>query len=137
MSDDTYTITMDRVPFPGEPPIKETRAIGTGMARETRGWMMFTPIEVPVPPTTEPWYDTVEQRSTRHVHDASCLEPAEGSPRYATEGTIITPEPGWYVCVKAGKLPLYVHDHGDLGYAHHMTDGWIGGCPSVEDDLPW
>lgn len=151
---DTYTVTLDRVPFPGDPPITQTRYVGDGKAvgappAGEPTWMNFTGPKVDVPPTDEPWYDTRAQASVRHRHDSKCLKqtrpgvddggnpievPVTGGPKAVTGGTIEIPEPGWYVC--STRANLYVHDHGAAGYVHHMSGDWLGGCP-IPEEMPW
>ena len=136
---DEYEVTLDRVPFPGEPPIKQVRKIGDGKAagappKGEPTWMNFTGAKVDVPPTDEPWYDVRAQASVSHRHDGTCLTPAEGGPKATTGGTTIVAEPGWYTC--ATRPSLYVHDHGAAGYAHHMSGDWRGGCP-IPEEMPW
>lgn len=140
MSEDTYEVTLTAVPFPGEPPIKQTRLVGDGLAAapspDGPTWMAFdgprsTP---PKPPTYDTWFDVrVNTASPIHKHSKECLEPAVGGPKYVPSGTTIVPEPGWFVCRATGR-EVHLHQHGD-GYASHLSGDRRGGCPEV--DLAW
>lgn len=138
--DDTYyELTLDRVPFPGEAPIKQIRRTGTGLAYAPREggptWMAFDGEGMTPPKPDDAWYDTRAQASTMHRHDGSCRQPTEGGVKYVSGGTIVVPEPGWYLCIATGKQ-VYLHDHGDGKFASHLSGDRRGGCPPP-DELAW
>lgn len=138
--DGTYTIRLDRVPFPGEAPIEQTRIIGDGKAAGAPPdgepvFGNFSGPREPVPSTTEPWYDTRKAASVKHVHDDTCLTAIEGGPKAVPAGLEFIPEPGWFTC--SSRAGIYLHDHGTY-FAAHMSGAWRGGCPqAIVEDVPW
>ena len=140
MREDEYEVELrNTVPFPGERAVMEKRRTGDGLAALPREggptWMAFDGERVTPPKPLDPWYDTRARASTMHRHDLTCREPTEGGVKYVSGGTVVVPEPGWYLCVQTGK-PVYLHDHGGGTFASHLSGDRRGGCPPP-DDLAW